>query len=262
MRATCASNGSWPAEVFAASPLACSPRDPWSAEPGRMSSPGPIPGSPSARPDPLARRRPPGRRSRRGHLASAAAGSPARVGPGWLGLRHHLVQRRGESQPRWITSSGRAVLRFDGRDDDLERPGMDLKLDAVSVFLVAARPRTSAAFRGLLAGNQAGVNDYTSGFTIDLGPSPRHRLDFLNVEGKGFGGAANLLKEPRPFGQFHLFEVIIPQAAGRFPASWTTAPRPTRPRKPADHEDRRDDLGARCYSNEPRPGLRPGILPR
>ena len=240
--------------VFARSRSACCSWRSRPVRPGQTSSPGPIPGSPSG-------------------MDCSSGSTPAASPPPAPPAAWPRVHREPRSSPSWMAQGSAiiscrdagsasldgsrradcAVLRFDGRDDDLERTGLDLKLDAVSVFLVAAPASNLGGFRGLLAGNQAGVNDYTSGFTIDLGPSPSPRLDFLNVEGKGFGGAANLLKEPRPFGQFHLFQVIIPPGGGTISSFVDDIAQATRPRQPATMVIDELSLGARCYSNEPSP---------
>ena len=42
--------------------------------------------------------------------------------------------------------------------------------------------------------------DFTSAFTVNLGPGFTGRFDAMNVEGNGFGGASNLMADPSEFG--------------------------------------------------------------
>jgi putative heme-binding domain-containing protein len=199
--------------------------------------------------------------------AQAAAGLPA-SGKGvpvgivfdGSGKGRHLQQRRGESQPRLVGPPGRAVLRFDGKDDCLERTDLGLSLDGLSIFLVAAPRSNLGAFRGLLSANQAGVNDYRSGFTIDLGAAGGSRFDRLSVEGKGFAGEENVLKSPRGFGAFHVLEVVIPPGPGTITTELDGAPQGCRPRQAGTLRIDELTLGARCYSNESRPVYVQGFL--
>jgi putative heme-binding domain-containing protein len=185
-------------------------------------------------------------------LPGSAPGSATEIVVDGSGARHHLVQRRAESQPRLVSASGRSVLRFDGKDDCLEAAGLDLKLDGLTIFLVAAPRSNLGGFRGLLSGNQAGVNDYASGFTVDLGPAATVRFDTLNVEGKGFAGAVNVLKEPHPFGEFRLIQVVIPPG-GEVRSHLDGTEQIPRPRRAGTMAIDEVTMGARCYSNEPRP---------
>jgi putative heme-binding domain-containing protein len=193
-------------------------------------------------------------------LSFGPSGSPVEIAFDGSGLRHHLVQRRAEAQPRLLSVAGHSVFRFDGKDDSLERAGLDLELEEASIFLMLAPATNLGGYRGLLSGNQAGRSDYVSGFTIDLGPSPSQRLESLNVEGKGFGGAVNLLKRPSAFGEFHLVQVVIPPGDGPIATFLDDAPQLPRARRGASMAINELALGARCYSNEPRPVYTQGFL--
>lgn len=172
----------------------------------------------------------------------------------------HLRQRLKDAQPRWISASGRAVVRFDGKDDHLALTRVGRKLDAWTVFLVAA-PRSNAGFfRAFLSGNEAGKNDYTSGFTIDQSGLSARQFEQLNVEGKGFGGAVNLLRSPLAFGQFHILEVTC-QAGKNGVELWVDGqPVGKRPREPGTLALDDLTLGARYYSNSAEPPFVSGFL--
>jgi hypothetical protein len=96
-------------------------------------------------------------------------------------------------QPRALQVGDGWVLRFDGENDNLRAVGTGLSAESVTVFIVAAPHSNAGDFRGLLAGNAPDRRDYETGLTVDLGPGPGGSLDQLNVEGQGFGGAADLL---------------------------------------------------------------------
>jgi putative heme-binding domain-containing protein len=193
-------------------------------------------------------------------LSSSLHGPPVGIAYDGSGQGRHLQQRSGDAQPRLLGAPGRSVLRFDGKDDCLERSGLGLKAEALTLFVVAAPRSNLGAFRGLLSANQAGVNDYRSGFTLDLGPAGGTRFDFLNVEGKGFTGAANVLKETHGFGRFHVLEVFIPSGPGMITTALDGQPQNARPREPGAMDLDELTLGARCYSNEPRPVYLQGFL--
>src|SRR5262245_30912885 len=123
------------------------------------------------------------------------------------GLRHDMVQRVRAMQPRFVQAGGLALVRFDGADDLLAASGVAHELKDFTLFVHAA-PRTNRGwFRALVAANATGRNDYSSGFNLDLGGGATPDLSVVNVEGRGFGGAVDLLESAREFGPFHLFTV-------------------------------------------------------
>jgi putative heme-binding domain-containing protein len=167
------------------------------------------------------------------------------------GRRLHLVQRSTAAQPRFAVTGRHAAVRFDGKLTFLELPNARQKLDTFTLFVVAA-PRSNAGFfRGLVAGNQLGQRDYTSGFTVDLTGQGSARFDRVNVEGKGFGGAVNLLDRAFPMGEFRTLEVT----AGPRDVRLAVDGKPTgsRPRAAGPLHIDELTLGARFYSNEPKP---------
>ena len=120
-------------------------------------------------------------------------------------------------RPVWRTdlASGPAspVVQFDGRDDVLVADVTGVDLRDFTVFAVAA-PFSSGAFRAVLSTNERGQNDYTTGFNVDLGTGGGDAFRKLNVEGRGFSGEKNLLKDGTsfPFGTFHT--LCVTSAAG------------------------------------------------
>jgi putative heme-binding domain-containing protein len=165
----------------------------------------------------------------------------------------HLMQRIRDAQPRFVQSGDRTVVRFDGKDDFLELTQPGRSLDAFTAFIVAAPRSNVGFFRAFLAAHEAGKNDYTTGFTIDMSGPASDRFSQLNVEGRGFGGAANLLKSAMGFGEFHTIEVTCqpgPQGVSVFIDGQAGG---KRQRDPGPLRLDGISIAARCYSNSAEP---------
>ena len=80
-----------------------------------------------------------------------------------------------------------AAVRFDGKAAHLSVTNVNRSLKSFTLFLVASPRANAGGFRGLIAANATGKNDYTTGFTCDLSWPASTRLDHVNVEGAGFG---------------------------------------------------------------------------
>ncbi len=199
--------------------------------------------------------------------ARAAHGLPALSSGGRLAVWYdgsgnglHLVQRRQDAQPRWQHQGDRAAVRFDGKAAHLALAGLGRSADALTLFVVAA-PRSNAGdFRALFAGNATGKNDYTTGLTVDLTGSGSARLDRANVEGKGFGGAVNLLDQSHPFGTFKTFEVVVGPGAGGVQLFLDGRAAAKRDRVAGALRLDEITVGARFYSNTADPPFVQGFL--
>ncbi|HEV3263555.1 MAG TPA: ThuA domain-containing protein [Gemmataceae bacterium] len=174
------------------------------------------------------------------------------------GASMHLVQRFAASQPRYVTAGDLAVVRFDGKDHCLGLTGQNRTLDGFTLFLVAAPRANPGDYRAFLAVNETGKNDYTTGFTVDMTGEASARFVRLNVEGKGFGGAVNLMRSDHPFGEFHTLEVDGGRDSIRLFVDAVAAGRRGR----AAGTLRMDNisLGARFYSNTAEPPCLRGFL--
>jgi putative heme-binding domain-containing protein len=193
-------------------------------------------------------------------LAPASTGSLIGV---WVdGSGHHrsLVQRAGHAQPRIFTSSDKAAVRFDGKDDCFELAGLDQSLDEFTAFILVSPRANPGGFAGILAANAIGRRDYDTGFTIDLGPAPSGRFETLNVEGKGFGGAVDLMNDPQAFSTFHTLEVRARTGRGRVELIVDGRPQGHRDREPGPLRMDEINVGARFYTNEPTPATLRGFL--
>src|SRR5579875_1989610 len=140
--------------------------------------------------------------------AALKAGAAVEIWPDASGLGRHVRQETKAAQPRLIRVGEDCLVRFDGNDDHLRWIGLNRTLDAFTVFLVVAPRANPGDFRGFLAANEPGRRDYETGFTIDMNAETGDRFEQVNVEGRGFGGARNLLKTPSPFGSLHVLEVV------------------------------------------------------
>src|SRR5262249_781154 len=149
------------------------------------------------------------------------------------GKKHNMQQSRAEAQPTLGKVGDAQIVCFDGLDDPMRivnQKGEDLK--AFTVFIVAAPRANPGEFRGLFALNAPNGRDYETGLTIDLGPGGTPRFTQLNVEGKGFGGAQNLLKPGGDFGKLYQLEVrgteksvrLFTDGAANGERAWNPAP--------------------------------------
>jgi len=176
----------------------------------------------------------------------------------WLdasGRRRHLTQKDA-ARPFFHSADGHTAVRFDGERQCLLRSGMDRAYQAVTIFVVAAPFANPGEFRALLALNQAGKNDYVSGLTIDQGPGASPRFQSLNVEGAGFGGAVNLLREGSDFGTVQ--RLCVTSAAGSGGTRLYVNGKLAGQRDRTDSTLQMDQLtvGARFYTNGGPPQVR------
>jgi putative heme-binding domain-containing protein len=176
------------------------------------------------------------------------------------GNRLHLIQRLQSAQPHFIQAGKHAVLRFDGKSRYVDVGNIRRRLDDFTLFIVAA-PRSNAGdFRGLIAGNEIGKRDYTSGFTVDMTHEASSRFDRVNVEGKGFVGAVNLLPAAYPLGEFRTIEVICTSGAKGVQLVIDGKPAGSRARQPGRMVLDEITVGARFYTNEPTPACVRGFF--
>ena len=182
------------------------------------------------------------------------AGSPDAPLAEWTDLsnsRRHAAQSAEASRPRLVKVGESRIVRFDGEDDHLRVLNVKKKLSAFTLFVVAAPHANPGFFRGLFAFNQTDRRDYETGFTLDLNAPFSARLDSVNLEGRGFQGARNLLKDPAPFGTLHTFECCADPEAKRVRMVIDGQLQLERDFAPADLFADEITIGARYYTNEP-----------
>ncbi|MCU0720465.1 MAG: hypothetical protein MUC83_12225, partial [Pirellula sp.] len=171
-------------------------------------------------------------------------------------------QSESQHQPKRIALGEHAVLRFDGENDVFRVVGLNESLKNATIFVVAAPHSNQGDFRGLVSANGKSERDYESGWNIDLGPGPSNRVNFINVEGKGFGGAYNVLagsgnltgksnQESLPFGELFVFRMSIDPLARQVTTAINGVAKGTRPWTPNDLDMDELTLGARFYTNGP-----------
>jgi putative heme-binding domain-containing protein len=178
-------------------------------------------------------------------------GGPVDVWYDASGNRLHLVQRVQAFMPRYLLAGELAAVRFDGTDDSLGLTGLNRAIDDLTVFLVAAPRSNLGGFRGFLCSNETGKNDYLTGFTLDLTGEASGQFDRLNVEGRGFQGAVNLMRSAHPFGEFHVIEAHRGSKGVQLAIDGVAAGRRNRAAGPLRMDNL--TLGARFYSNTPDP---------
>lgn len=167
------------------------------------------------------------------------------------GANRNLVQREEKSCPQLVKIADQPIVRFDGQDDFLRIDGTGLSCENATIFIVAAPHENPGEFRGFLAASRPGERDYESGLTIDLGPGPSLKFDQLNIEGKGFGGAEDLLDSAVRFGTLHTVETIVDAGAKNVRLVVDGKPSGTRPFTPTSLSFDALTVGARAYTNGP-----------
>jgi putative heme-binding domain-containing protein len=192
------------------------------------------------------------------HLDAGATDKAGNTTPGplprWMDLsesRRDFVQDNAMLQPQRLWIDGQAIVRFDGQQDYMRALGQAESIDNMTLFMVAAPHENLGDFRGLIATNALGKRDYESGFNLDLGPGPTRRLDYLNIEGVGFGGARDLYSEDQPFGTLHVFESVMDSARMEVQLWVDGKSQGHRARVPAPIAIDQWTLGARYYTNGP-----------
>jgi len=176
------------------------------------------------------------------------------------GHGRHLNQRLPEARPRLKLQSNVAIISFDGKDDFLSAANVRQSFTNATIIIFAAARSNPGFFRAFLAINQTGRNDFTTGLTIDMGPSGSGRFDSLNPEGSGFGGAVDLLKNVSDFGSFHAIAVTSEGGAGGTKLHVDGAPQGQRERTLSTLWMDEITVGARCYSNTLEPPHTQGFL--
>jgi putative heme-binding domain-containing protein len=154
-------------------------------------------------------------------------------------------------QPQLLRIGPHSVLRFDGEDDHFRMFGYDETPSSLTIFMVAAVHKNPGDFRGLLSTNAPEQRDYESGFTVDLGPGPTARFSQLNVEGRGFGGAQNLIANETPFGHVHTLRTTIDAERRIVQLHVDGKPAGTRNYQPSPLSLSEWTIGGRFYTNGP-----------
>jgi putative heme-binding domain-containing protein len=159
----------------------------------------------------------------------------------------HVTQSREEARPQYLDGA----LRFDGETSYLERAGLAAHLQDFTLFVVAAPLSNGGGFRAFTALHEQGREDYTSGLNVDMGAGYTSRFDFLNVEGEGFGGMANLLAGSSNFGVVHRMTITSAPGTGGTKVYVDGRPGRVRDRKEAALDIDRIIIGARFFGFPP-----------
>ncbi|MGC1273253.1 MAG: ThuA domain-containing protein [Planctomycetaceae bacterium] len=184
----------------------------------------------------------------------SSEGVPLAVWPDASGHGRDARQENETARPTQVTVGERHVVRFDGTDDHLRIVGNDLDFDAATVFLVVAPRSNFGGFQGFFATNETGHRDYETGFTIDMGATASPSFRSLNVEGRGFGGARNLMFATYPFGSLHVVDVVARPQAKEVRLTVDGISEPNVGRRdfaPSTLSFDEQTIGARYYTNGP-----------
>jgi len=122
------------------------------------------------------------------------------------GHGRRLEQPLTDARPRLVQEADGVYLAFDGKDDALLASKLGVETPEATVFVVAAPRSNPGGFRAIFSLNRAGANDFSTGVNLDFGPSATRRMSFVNAEGGGAVGAAQLRQgPPLLFGGWHVF---------------------------------------------------------
>lgn len=163
--------------------------------------------------------------------------------------RNPLQIRSLAARPKLVKFGDSAVVRFDGEDDHLRITERKGELKEFTLFIVVAPRANPGDFRGFFALNTADGRDYETGLTIDMGPGGTPRFTQLNVEGKGFGGWANVMKPGGPFGKLVTLETRGEEKVIRQLVDGVAAGERARQLQPLSLQE--ITVGARFYTNGP-----------
>ena len=183
--------------------------------------------------------------------ANAKSGSPLAEWKDRSPVHRSALQPVAVRQPQLVKVGDSWVARFDGDDDHLRVLGVQKKLTAFSMFVVAAPHSNLGFFRGLVAFNQSDRRDYESGFTLDLNAPFSSQLNNLNLEGRGFGGARNLLKTSSRFGELRIIECSADPQTRKIRLVVDGKAEGEREFVPGELTMDDITIGARFYTNEP-----------
>ena len=167
------------------------------------------------------------------------------------GKGRHVTQSNEVFRPKKQTVANAALVRFDGIDDHLRAVKQSLASESFTVIAVVVPRANPGPFRGFFALNAANQRDYESGLNIDFGPAATPKMSYVNVEGKGFGGIANLRKEDGPFGLLTTFELSSDAKAKTVRLAMNGKDEGTRPRSGVPISMDEITIGGRFYNNTP-----------
>jgi putative heme-binding domain-containing protein len=193
--------------------------------------------------------------------AALKTGAAVESWPDASGLGRNVRQEKTNAQPRLVRVGDDWLVHFDGDDDHLRRVGLNRTLDAFTIFLVAAPRANPGDFRAFLAANEPGRRDYETGFTLDMSFEAGDRFEQVNVEGRGFGGARNLLNAASPFGALHVLEAVADPKQKTVRLVCDGQSSGERPFAPAPLHFDEITVGARYYTNGPGAQQVRGFLP-
>jgi putative heme-binding domain-containing protein len=167
------------------------------------------------------------------------------------GNGRHFLQASTGDQPQLVPIGDAWSVRFDGETDHMRCLSVPGKIQSATLFIVAAPHDNFGEFRGLFATNAPQKRDYESGLTVDLGAAPSAALEYVNVEGSGFGGARNLLKGTQRFGSLQTLETVFDPQSRKVTLSIDGKQAGERSFEPNGLSIDQLTLAARFYTNGP-----------
>ncbi len=175
------------------------------------------------------------------------------------GHKQHFIQRTDSAQPIFRQIEDYSFVSFDGKDDFLSNTLSGRRFDEFTLIALVAPQSNGGGFRAFMGASAISQNDYQSGFNIDQSFFSTAMFQDVNVEGVGFGGAHDLLRDTYPFGEFRLIEAGVGPSNVRVTIDGKTPGEArSREKRPVSLEE--IVIGARLYSNEAKPPFAQGFL--
>lgn len=172
------------------------------------------------------------------------------------GNKRHVSQLAANLQPRYYEAEGVGLVRFHGQEF-LARTATSPALEEFTLFVVTVPRSNRGDFAAWLSLSALGKNDFQTGLTIDQSYGGTDKFSQVNIEGKGFGKAVNLMKESGAFGQLRLLRIDGGTGPRGIRLFVDNQPQGTRPRDAGMVAMDTITVGARCYSNtDDRPSAR------
>src|SRR5262249_34258369 len=115
--------------------------------------------------------------------------------------------RQDDARPKLEVRPQGNSVRFDGRNDYLTAAAKGMKSREFTAF-VLFRPVSNKGWPGVISANAIYRNDFLTGMNIDLMNIEKGSFETVMIEGPGWGGIINLMRESFPYGQFYLMTVV------------------------------------------------------
>ena len=175
------------------------------------------------------------------------------------GNRHTADQRQDGSRPHLELRPQGQWVRFDGKNDYLVAEADGLKSREFTAF-VLMRPYSNRGWPGVVSANAFYRNDFLTGMNIDLMNIETGRFETVMIEGPGYGGIINQMRDQIDYGQFVVLTVISQPGIDGVKLRINGRAQKAKDRPDTLMSFDQMCVGARFWSNEATPAYNRGFL--